>query len=132
MVALQVEPLLASLLLLLLELKDAADAAADKGRHLTQGEVRILWRRRLVENHHHALGLDERDPGDVEVVEALALLDARVGLGDEVCHQLVEGGVANYMRRHGPFEPHRLPADEMEYTSLPGVLEKLEGRFEDM
>ena len=32
--------------------------------------------------------------------------------------------VANYMRRHGPFEPHRLPADEMEYTSLPGVLEK--------
>ncbi len=40
--------------------------------------------------------------------------------------------VANYMRRHGPFEPHRLPADEMEYTSLPGVLEKLEDRFEDM
>ena len=40
--------------------------------------------------------------------------------------------VANYMRRHGPFEPHRLPSDEMEYTSLPGVLEKLEDRFEDM
>jgi fructose 1,6-bisphosphate aldolase/phosphatase len=40
--------------------------------------------------------------------------------------------IAEYMRRHGPFEPHRLPADEMEYTTLPGVLEKLEGRFEDM
>jgi len=36
------------------------------------------------------------------------------------------------MRRHGPFEPHRLPAEEMEYTSLPGVMEKLEKRFEDM
>ena len=35
--------------------------------------------------------------------------------------------IAEYMRRHGPFEPHRLPADEMEYTSLPGVLKMLEG-----
>ena len=40
--------------------------------------------------------------------------------------------VAEYMRRHGPFEPHRLPADEMEYTSLPGVLKMLEGRMKDM
>jgi fructose 1,6-bisphosphate aldolase/phosphatase len=40
--------------------------------------------------------------------------------------------IAEYMRRHGPFEPHRLPADEMEYTTLPGVLKKLEGRFEDI
>jgi fructose 1,6-bisphosphate aldolase/phosphatase len=40
--------------------------------------------------------------------------------------------IADYMRRHGPFEPHRLPSEEMEYTSLPGVLEKLESRFEDM
>ncbi|MDR2829937.1 MAG: fructose-1,6-bisphosphatase [Methanobrevibacter sp.] len=41
-------------------------------------------------------------------------------------------GIASYMRRHGPFEPHRLPSEEMEYTSLPGVLEKLEKRFKDM
>jgi len=34
------------------------------------------------------------------------------------------------MRRHGPFEPHRLPSEEMEYTTLPKVLKKLEGRFE--
>jgi fructose 1,6-bisphosphate aldolase/phosphatase len=40
--------------------------------------------------------------------------------------------VADYMRRHGPFEPHRLPADEMEYTTLPGVMEKLGNRFEDI
>lgn len=40
--------------------------------------------------------------------------------------------IADYMRRHGPFEPHRLPPGEMEYTTLPKVLEKLKGRFEDI
>ena len=39
---------------------------------------------------------------------------------------------ATYIRRHGPFEPHRLPVEEMEYTSLPGVMKKLEPRFEDI
>lgn len=38
--------------------------------------------------------------------------------------------IADYMRRHGPFEPHRLPLEEMEYTTLPRVMEKLKGRFE--
>ncbi len=37
--------------------------------------------------------------------------------------------IADYFRRHGPFEPQRLPLDEMEYTTLPQVMEKLEGRF---
>ncbi len=37
---------------------------------------------------------------------------------------------AYYMRTHGPFEPHRLPLEEMEYTTLPAVLEKLKPRFE--
>jgi len=37
--------------------------------------------------------------------------------------------IADYMRRHGPFEPHRLSSEEMEYTTLPKVLEKLKGRF---
>lgn len=36
---------------------------------------------------------------------------------------------ADFMRRHGPFEPHRLPHEEMEYTTLPQVLKRLEGRF---
>ena len=40
--------------------------------------------------------------------------------------------VADYMRSHGPFEPHRLPLDEMEYTTMPEVMKKLEGRFTDL
>ncbi|MEM1541290.1 MAG: fructose-1,6-bisphosphate aldolase/phosphatase [Ignisphaera sp.] len=37
--------------------------------------------------------------------------------------------VAEYMRRHGPFMPHRLGPEEMEYTTLPQVLQKLQDRF---
>jgi len=37
--------------------------------------------------------------------------------------------IADYMRRHGPFEPHRLPLEDMEYTTLPAVLKKLNRRF---
>lgn len=38
--------------------------------------------------------------------------------------------IADYMRSHGPFEPHRLPMDEMEYTTLPQVMAKLEARWQ--
>jgi fructose 1,6-bisphosphate aldolase/phosphatase len=38
--------------------------------------------------------------------------------------------IADYLRRHGPFMPHRLGPEEMEYTTLPQVLEKLKDRFE--
>ena len=40
--------------------------------------------------------------------------------------------LADYLRRHGPFEPHRLPLEEMEYTTMPEVMDKLKssGRFE--
>jgi len=37
-----------------------------------------------------------------------------------------------YMRRHGPFEPHRLPLEEMEYTTMPQVMNKLADRFGDL
>jgi fructose 1,6-bisphosphate aldolase/phosphatase len=37
--------------------------------------------------------------------------------------------MADLMRRHGPFEPHRLPLEEMEYTTMPQVKKKLEKRF---
>jgi fructose 1,6-bisphosphate aldolase/phosphatase len=37
--------------------------------------------------------------------------------------------VTDYMRRHGPFMPQRLGPEEMEYTTLPEVLEKLKPRF---
>jgi len=40
--------------------------------------------------------------------------------------------VTDYMRRHGPFEPHRLPLADMEYTTLPKVMDRLKGRFEDI
>ncbi len=45
-------------------------------------------------------------------------------------HQANE--MADLMRRHGPFEPHRLPLDEMEYTTLPAVMEKIGSRFVDI
>ncbi len=40
--------------------------------------------------------------------------------------------VTDYIRRHGPFEPHRLPSEDMEYTTLPKVMEKLKRRFEEV
>ncbi|MGB9867548.1 MAG: fructose-1,6-bisphosphate aldolase/phosphatase [Bacillota bacterium] len=40
--------------------------------------------------------------------------------------------LASYLRRLGPFEPHRLPLDEMEYTTMPDVVKKLKDRFTDM
>ncbi|GAW92043.1 fructose-1,6-bisphosphate aldolase/phosphatase [Calderihabitans maritimus] len=39
--------------------------------------------------------------------------------------------IANYLRQLGPFEPHRLHLDEMEYTTLPQVSKKLKDRFID-
>jgi fructose 1,6-bisphosphate aldolase/phosphatase len=46
---------------------------------------------------------------------------------DEARRQANE--MAYYLRRHGPFEPHRLPLEEMEYTTMPQVMNKLTGRF---
>lgn len=40
--------------------------------------------------------------------------------------------VMDYLRRHGPFEPHRLPLDEMEYTTMPGVEQRLHERWAPM
>ncbi|WP_460025805.1 fructose-1,6-bisphosphate aldolase/phosphatase [Infirmifilum sp. SLHALR2] len=71
-----------------------------------------------------------------------------VGLGFQLHDGLLEGPVdlfddpafdytrriaeeiADYMRRHGPFMPHRLGPEEMEYTTLPQILSKLKDRFE--
>ena len=36
----------------------------------------------------------------------------------------------DYFRRHGPFEPHRLDLDEMEYTTMPAVAERLADRWQ--
>ena len=40
--------------------------------------------------------------------------------------------LADQLRCHGPFEPHRLPMDEMEYTTLPEVMTRLQGRWEPL
>ncbi|MGO0123231.1 fructose-1,6-bisphosphate aldolase/phosphatase [Desulfothermobacter acidiphilus] len=40
--------------------------------------------------------------------------------------------IADYLRRLGPFEPHRLHLEEMEYTTMPMVMEKLRDRFIDL
>ncbi|MGB9812035.1 MAG: fructose-1,6-bisphosphate aldolase/phosphatase [Thermovenabulum sp.] len=37
--------------------------------------------------------------------------------------------IADYIRSLGPFEPHRLPLDEMEYTTLPLVIEKMKSKL---
>ncbi len=38
--------------------------------------------------------------------------------------------IADYMRRHGAFEPHRLGLDDMEYTTMPQLMEKFRERWE--
>ena len=40
--------------------------------------------------------------------------------------------ITDYMRRHGPFEPHRLPMEEMEYTTLPSIMKSIGNRFKSM
>jgi fructose 1,6-bisphosphate aldolase/phosphatase len=37
--------------------------------------------------------------------------------------------MADYLRKIGPFQPHRLGDNEMEYTTLPKVLKSCENRF---
>lgn len=38
--------------------------------------------------------------------------------------------ITDYIRQMGPFEPHRLPAEDMEYTAMPQVLEEFRDRFQ--
>jgi fructose 1,6-bisphosphate aldolase/phosphatase len=38
--------------------------------------------------------------------------------------------LADYMRRMGPFEPGRLPMEDMEYTTMPQVAERMHERWE--
>ncbi len=40
--------------------------------------------------------------------------------------------ISDFLRLHGPFEPHRLPLDEMEYTTMPGVAAKMASRWSDV
>ncbi|MFA7563245.1 MAG: fructose 1,6-bisphosphatase, partial [Methanoculleus sp.] len=40
--------------------------------------------------------------------------------------------LSDTLRAHGPFEPHRLSLEEMEYTTLPSVEKQLKDRWEDL
>ncbi|MBF8262230.1 MAG: protein of unknown function DUF100, partial [candidate division NC10 bacterium] len=40
--------------------------------------------------------------------------------------------IADYLRKHGPFEPHRLPLEEMEYTTMPMIMSRLRDRFKSV
>ena len=68
------------------------------------------------------------------------LTDGRlIGFGDEPADLFadvafdrardVANDVSDYVRRHGEFMPARLGPEEMEYTTLPSVLERLKPRF---
>ncbi len=38
----------------------------------------------------------------------------------------------DYLRRHGPFEPHRLALDELEYTTMPELEQRIADRWEPL
>lgn len=40
--------------------------------------------------------------------------------------------ISDYMRRHGPFEPHLLSEEELEYTTLAQTIGRLKKRFESI
>jgi len=72
-----------------------------------------------------ALGFQVRDAtliGPVDLFDDPAFDYARA----------IANQIANYMRAHGPFEPHRLPPDQLEYTTLPQLLERLKPRFKKL
>jgi fructose 1,6-bisphosphate aldolase/phosphatase len=50
--------------------------------------------------------------------------DPAFDLAREKCNE-----IADYIRKHGPFEPHLLPQSELEYTTLPGIQKKLKERW---
>jgi len=40
--------------------------------------------------------------------------------------------MADYLRRHGPFEPHRLPLEDMEYTTMPEIAGRVASRWKPL
>ncbi|NPA22013.1 MAG: fructose 1,6-bisphosphatase [Candidatus Micrarchaeota archaeon] len=60
-------------------------------------------------------------------------LEGPVDLFDDVAFDRVRekaNEVADYIRLHGPFEPHRLPAQDLEYTTLPDLQERYKERWQ--
>lgn len=63
--------------------------------------------------------------GDEQLVGPGKLFDA---LGFDQARRIASA-VGDHLRRQGAFGPHRLPMDEMEFTTLPQVMAKLERRW---
>ncbi len=62
-------------------------------------------------------------------------LEGPVDLFEDVAFDRVReeaNKLAEYMRMHGPFEPHRLPEQDLEYTTLPQLQERFKERWEDL
>jgi len=60
------------------------------------------------------------------------MLEGPVDLFDDPAFDLTRKKamhIGDYMRRMGPFEPHRLPESEMEYTTLPDIQKRLQERW---
>ena len=61
-----------------------------------------------------------------------------VGPQDMLCDMAFDNArkkaldLADALRSMGPFEPHRLPLGEMEYTTMPQVMKKMKSRFQDL
>ena len=96
-------------------------------------------------SHHGPLmpvGLDEAHPSRFDGPPRIVALGFQVAQGklvgprdmfddpvyDQVRNKAAE--VADYLRSHGPFEPHRLPLEEMEYTTMPRVAGNLAERWQ--
>jgi len=72
---------------------------------------------------------------EARLAEKADLVEIRLDLFDDVAFDISRQRgmeMADYLRRHGPFQPHRLSDDQMEYTTLPKVLKNLTGRFEEL
>lgn len=94
---------------------------------------------------HHAplmpVGLDQAHPSRFDGPPRVVALGYQVHDGhlvgprdlfadpafDEARHQA--NLAMDYLRRHGPFEPHRLGLDELEYTTMPRLEEALRDRW---
>ena len=98
-------------------------------------------------SHHGPLmpvGLEEAHPSRFDGPPRIVALGFQVAHGklvgprdmfddpvyDQVRNKAAE--VADYLRSHGPFEPHRLPLEEMEYTTMPRVAGNLAARWQPM
>jgi fructose 1,6-bisphosphate aldolase/phosphatase len=40
--------------------------------------------------------------------------------------------IMDYLRRHGPFEPHRLPLSDPEYTTMPTMAARIADRWQPL